>query len=73
MNDIIKQIQKILKIKTPLLKIYLSAILNKYFSDGFFSNVKSSSVYNLYKVEYTVLFFSSLISYDNLCKKSFND
>ena len=46
----IKPIQKILKIKTPLLKIYLSVILNKYFSEGFNSKVRSSPVNNLYKL-----------------------
>ena len=45
----IKPFQNILKIKTPLLKIYFSVILNKYFSEGFNSKVKSSPVNNLYK------------------------
>ena len=58
----IKPIQKILKIKTPLLKIYLSVILNKYFSEGFNYKVRSSTVNNLYKLESKVLFFSSFIS-----------
>ena len=53
----IKPIQKILKIKTPLLKIYLSVILNKYFSEGFNSKVRSFPVNNLYKLESKVLFF----------------
>ena len=61
-KEIINPIQNILNISTPLLKIYLSVILNKYFSEGFASKLRSSSVISLYKLESKVLFFSSFIS-----------
>ncbi len=60
-KDIINPIQNILKISTPLLKIYFSVTLNKYFSEGFDSKVRSSSVKNLYKSDTMVEFFSSFI------------
>ena len=53
-NEIIRPNQKILKINTPLLKIYISVILNKYFSEGFVTLVKSSSVNNLSKYVFLI-------------------
>ena len=50
-NDIIKPIQKRLNIKKKKLKMYFSVILNKYFSEGFDTLVKSSSVNILSKYD----------------------
>ena len=58
-NEIIRPIQKRLRKSTPLLNIYFSVILNKYFSDGLVSFVKSPSVNNCSKYASTELFLSS--------------